>query len=74
MAKSHFGKWYVQPEKWQQLQSEAMRDQNIDPRKIKKSPSPAKMRPTQVDWNRQTQILIKKSIPEKESTLSKMLN
>lgn len=32
------------------------------------------MRPTQVDWNRQTQILIKKSITEKESTLSKMLN
>ena len=74
MAKSHFGKWYVQPDKWQQLQSEAVRDQNIDPHKIKKSPSPAKNRPTQVDWNRQTHILIKKSVPEKESTLSKMLN
>jgi hypothetical protein len=77
MARSHYGKWYLPPEKFSQLEAEAIRDQNIDSNK-KKSPQKKhthqEKKLTQLDWNRQTQMLIKKTIPEKESTLSKMLN
>lgn len=73
MTRLNYGRWYMPTEHWQQTKEQGLLNQRFDKQRGKAKTALGSPKLQQYDWNIQAQNSVKKSIPEKESTLSKML-